>query len=299
MTSSDSTYKWPLQFKVVATAVAFSPSAKANLYESSRIAKMLNASMVLIHVGYKTPTTEQKLNELVSEVGIPKEMYAISWRSGDPTDAILNACAEENVDLLIAGALQKENLAQYYKGSVARKLCRKTSCSLLLLTHPEIESRQCNNVMVNGLEHPKTADTIKMAVFMANVFKSNQLTVVEEVEPNKIKNRAEDDMSIVKASREKATIEKLEKKRLHDILNEVPINENLRINDKIIFGKPGYTIGHFAEKNNVDLLVLNSPDTKLGVFDRVFTHNIEYILSDLPTDLLIVHTTKKMRDGFT
>ena len=91
MTSSDSTYKWPLQFNIVATAVAFSPSAKANLFESSRIAKMLNASMILIHVGYKTPTTEQKLNELISEVGIPNDMYTISWRSGDPTDAILNA----------------------------------------------------------------------------------------------------------------------------------------------------------------------------------------------------------------
>ncbi len=299
MTSSDSMYKWPLQFKIVATAVAFSPSAKANLFESSRIAKMLRASILLIHVGYKTPTTELKLDELILEVGIPKDMYTISWRSGDPTDAILNACAEENVDLLIAGALQKENLAQYYKGSVARKLSRKASCSLLLLTHPDIESRRCNNIMVNGLEHPKTADTIKMAVYMANIFNSNQLTVVEEVEPKKIKNKADDDISIIKASREKASIERVEKKRLKDVLQDLPMNENLKIKDKVIFGKPGYTIGHFAEKNNVDLLVLNSPDTKLGIFDRVFTHNLEYILSDLPTDLLIVHTTKKMIHGST
>jgi nucleotide-binding universal stress UspA family protein len=299
MNPSDSTYKWPLQFNIVATAVAFSPSAKANLFESSRIAKMLNASMLLIHVGYKTPTTEQKLTELIEEVGIPKEMYKVSWRSGDPTDAILNACAEENVDLLIAGALQKENLAQYYKGSVARKLSRKASCSLLLLTHPDIESRQCNNIMVNGLEHPKTSDTIKMAVYMSNIFKSNQLTVVEEVEPKKIKNRADDDISLVKASREKASIERIEKQRLNDVLHDLPMHDDLKIKDKVIFGKPGYTIGHFAEKNNVDLLVLNSPDTKLGIFDRVFTHNLEYILSDLPTDLLIVHTTKKMIHGST
>ena len=297
MTTSDSMYKWPLQFNTVATAVAFSPSAKANLFESSRIAKMLNATMLLIHVGYKTPTTEQKLNELISEVGISKDNYKISWRSGDPTDEILNACAEENVDLLIAGALQKENLAQYYKGSVARKLSRKASCSLLLLTHPDIESRQCNNIMVNGLEHPKTDDTIKMAVFMANIFKSNQLTVVEEIEPKKIKHRADDDISVVRASREKASIERIEKKRLKELLQDLPMHEDLRIMDKIIFGKPGYTIGHFAEKNHADLLVLNSPDTKLGIFDRVFTHNLEYILSDLPTDLLIVHTTKKMIHG--
>jgi len=152
--------------------------------------------------------------------------------------------------------------------------------------------------VVNGLDHPKTADTIKTAVYIANAFKTKQLTIVEEVDPKKIKSRGNDDMSVVKASRQMENIKRDEKHRLEDLLKDVPKNDDLVIKDKCIFGKQGYTIGHYAEKNHVDLLILNSPDTKLGILDRVFTHNLEYILSDIPTDILIVHTTKKMMDGF-
>ena len=63
----------------------------------------------------------------------------------------------------------------------------------------------------------------------------------------------------------------------------------LNVNHKCIFGKAGYTIGHFAAANRADLLVMNSPDSKLGIMDRVFTHELEYVLSDLPCCLMIVN----------
>ena len=39
-------------------------------------------------------------------------------------------------------------------------------------------------------------------------------------------------------------------------------------------------------------MVVNSPDTRLGFLDRIFKHDLEYMLADLPTDVLIVHNTK-------
>jgi nucleotide-binding universal stress UspA family protein len=68
----------------------------------------------------------------------------------------------------------------------------------------------------------------------------------------------------------------------------------LDIKEQHVFGKPGYTIAHYAKAKRADLLVVNSPDTKLGLLDRIFKHDLEYILADLPTDLLIVHTTKAL-----
>jgi hypothetical protein len=65
------------------------------------------------------------------------------------------------------------------------------------------------------------------------------------------------------------------------------------VKEHCIFGKKGYSIGHFAETSKADLLMVNSPDTKLGFLDRVFTHDLEYILSDMPCDILIVHSTRK------
>jgi hypothetical protein len=55
-------------------------------------------------------------------------------------------------------------------------------------------------------------------------------------------------------------------------------------------GKPGYAISSYARANKSDLVVFNSPDTHLGLFDRIFTHDIEYILADMPCNLLIIHS---------
>jgi hypothetical protein len=52
-------------------------------------------------------------------------------------------------------------------------------------------------------------------------------------------------------------------------------------------------ITQFAREHEADLLVLNSPDTKLNLLDRVFPHDIEFALADLPCDLLIVHSKKE------
>jgi len=66
----------------------------------------------------------------------------------------------------------------------------------------------------------------------------------------------------------------------------------MEISEQHVFGKKGYTISHYAKAKRADLLVVNSPDTRLGFLDRIFKHDLEYILADLPTDVLIVHHTK-------
>ena len=66
--------------------------------------------------------------------------------------------------------------------------------------------------------------------------------------------------------------------------------ENISVNVKTVHGKPGYAISQYAKQKDADLLVFNSPDTHLGIFDRIFTHDIEYALANLPCNLLIVHS---------
>ena len=56
-------------------------------------------------------------------------------------------------------------------------------------------------------------------------------------------------------------------------------------------GKRGYSIGHYAKVVRADLLVMNA-EKNLGFFDRLFTHDIEHILAELPTDVLIVNNKK-------
>ena len=77
--------------------------------------------------------------------------------------------------------------------------------------------------------------------------------------------------------------------KLHSMISKCDTGA-LKINEKIIKGKPGYAIRQYAETKKADLLVINSPDTHLTFLDRIFTHDIEFILADLPCNLLIVHS---------
>ena len=286
-------YKWPVTFNKVATAVAFSPTALAVMHEAIRIARMFKSHVYFIHAGKKTAESEKKLNELLTRLKCNKDYYDVVWRDEEPATAILNACKEFDIDLLIAGALQRENFLQFYKGSIARKLCRKANCSLLLLTHPTIESKPCEKIIVNGLDHPKTNDTLRTAFYVANAFNAKEVMVAEEIDPDKVGIKCDDDLSLAKANRKKANIARNEHTRFEKVLNETPVSQGIKIKEQCLFGKKGYSIGHYTRKNKADLLIMNSPDTKLGFFDRVFTHDLEFILADLPTDLLLVHSTRK------
>ena len=65
---------------------------------------------------------------------------------------------------------------------------------------------------------------------------------------------------------------------------------DLLFGNKFIFGKTGHSIGMYAQTKRADLLVLNSPNKKLSFYDRLFPHDIEYILGEMPCNLLVVHS---------
>ena len=63
--------------------------------------------------------------------------------------------------------------------------------------------------------------------------------------------------------------------------------KNKTIKLQPIYGKKGYSIGHYAEILRADLLVMPAPP-KISYWDRLFTHDMEHILAELPTDVLIL-----------
>jgi nucleotide-binding universal stress UspA family protein len=283
----------PYPFKTIATAFAFSPYAEANLHESTRIANMLDATLVLIHVGKETSAKKDKLELLLSQTELDRSKVKIEFREGDPVKCILESCKENEVDLLIAGAQKKENLLTFYTGSVARKLCRKAKCSILLLTDRSVIRNQCQEIVVSGGDHSKTASTVKTANYFGKILGAQHITIVDEIDPKKAAASADDDLQLEAASRKRKELKQKEDERINRLEQEIEKENGIPVGHKCIFGKPGYTIGHYASAYKADLLVMNSPDTELGIMDRVFTHDLEYILSDLPCCLMIVHQTAK------
>ena len=279
----------PFPFKTVATAIAFSPYAEANLHESVRIANMLDAKLVLVHVGRETPQKMERLELLVSQTDIDRDKVTIDFREGDPVRSILDSCKENNVDLLIAGAMKKENLLKFYTGSIARKLCRKAECSILLLTDRSVIRNKCKEIVVSGDNHDKTEGTVRTANYFGKVLGAEHITIIDEIDPKTTGNQADDDAQLAETALKRKEFQKKEDARLAALEAQLKLDGALAVNHKCIFGKAGYTIGHYSTANNVDLLVMNSPDSKLGIMDRVFTHDLEYVLSDLPCCLMIVN----------
>ena len=98
-----------------------------------------------------------------------------------------------------------------------------------------------------------------------------------------------DNSTAPQAKEIKKNIAEESEETLQMIIDKCDVGD-INVTDKSIKGKPGYAISKYARDKKADLLVINSPDTHLNVFDRIFTHDIEYILADLPCNLLIVHS---------
>ena len=76
------------------------------------------------------------------------------------------------------------------------------------------------------------------------------------------------------------------------LLEHIP-HDHIKLNIKVVSGKSGFELSQFAQKKQADLLVVGAPPRRFSIFDRVFTHDQEYIFADMPCNLLIVNPGKE------
>jgi nucleotide-binding universal stress UspA family protein len=279
----------PFPFETIALAVAFSPRLEALLCETKRIASLYGSHLVLIHVGKKESEWEDKLDKLIAKTGISKIKHRVIWMEGEPVDTILRLCKLNVVDLLILGAIERENLFKYYVGSIARNISRRAKCSVLLLTTPSINPKKFAKIMVSGVDNPKTELTLQTVQYMAEKEKVKEFKVIREVDFPLLPGGANENEAESEVIQIKRQLFEEEQTRIVELVQRIA-KEQVSITIEDVNGKAGYAISHHARKNNADLVVFNSPDVLLGLFDRIFTHDIEYVLADLPCNLLIVHS---------
>ncbi len=276
-------------FKTIAVGAAFSPNLKPNIYEASRLSLFIGTKLILIHVGEKSSDKTDKIKTILEPFIKDGLEFEIVFKTGDPVDVILSITEEKQVDLLILGAVQRENVLKYYVGSIARKITRKANCSVLLLINPSVERVTCQHVVVNGLKDPKTKQTINAAFYVASKLGANKMTIVEEISQQEVSVNVDDDKSLRRSTIVKERIKLREDSRINKLIKEIPDEhkKDLNVKTQPIFGKRGYSIGHYAQVVRADLLVMNAP-SKMTFWDRLFPHDIEHILTELPTDVLIV-----------
>lgn len=276
-------------FKSIGIGVAYSPNLKANLFEAARLSVFFNSKLFLIHVGDASEDKVNMLKVILKSFEKDKLDYEVVFKKGNPVDVILSVSEEKKIDLLVLGAVQRERFVKYYVGSIARKITRQAKCSILLLIKPSVERVPCEHIVVNGLKDPKTEQTIKTSFYVAKQLKAQKITIVEEINQEQVAVKVDDDKSLRRASIIKERIKLRENSRIKEIIEHIPeaYTNNIIIKSQPIFGKKGYSIGHYAQISRADLLVMNAP-SKMTFWDRLFPHDIEHILTELPTDVLIL-----------
>jgi nucleotide-binding universal stress UspA family protein len=274
-------------FNKIGLAVTFSPNGKALLQEAKRLSSLFGAQLLLIHVGEKTSRLETELNELIIQSSIKPDDIEIAWETGEPARSILKVCHEKNVDLLIAGALEKEKSIKYYAGSIARKIMREAQCSVLIKVSPKIPPVPYHHFCVSTTFSPEGENTIKRAFDFARLEKADQFVLLKEFQVPGLAMTVYDSGSIKETEENLANWQKEEKEKLQLFVKELGL-AGIEVKTECLYGKEGYEAGKYVKETGGEILVLTGSKSRLKFFDRVFQHDLEFLFENIPCDLLII-----------
>lgn len=277
-----------MKISKIGLALAFSPRMEAMMAEATRLIRAYHAQLLLVHVGKETEEAKDQLQTLLTKSQLEISQVKILWKEGDPADCILSACKEEQVDLLIAGALKKEQFVKYYLGTIARKILRKANCSVLMLIDPSVERKGFQQIVANAEDSAYVEDALAAACDMGIKENAQWLHIVREVKLLGLTMSALDDCSEEEHNQLRNGLMRTEIENVEKILTKIP-HAGLKVNIKLLSGKSGYELSQFAQRKRADLLVVGASPRKFWFFDRVFTHDLEYIFQDLPCNLLVIH----------
>jgi nucleotide-binding universal stress UspA family protein len=199
----------------------------------------------------------------------------------------LSVCKREGIELLLAGALRKENLVKFYIGSIARRILRKANCSVFTMIEPSAPPQAIKRVVINATEGVNSEETVKTGITWSKRVGARKVVIFKAIPLFGLSmaiSGEEGSERSYEAARRKIISEAYEETEA--LVNQIDTGP-LKIHIKIAAGKPGYELRKCALKIKADLLVVKAPGHKLGILDRLFPHYLEQVLWDLPCNLLI------------
>jgi nucleotide-binding universal stress UspA family protein len=280
----------PYPFETIAVYVAFTTRLQDVLAEAGYLAGAHNARLILVCIEKETLPLKTALENVCARSGLNLNETTVIWETGEPIKILLQICKDNAVDLLILETLRREKALCYYLGSVARGVSRRAKCSLLLLTDPPSGNTHFQKIIVSGAINPKTPFTLNTAVYFAQHAGVKDITIITEFDqPALAMATAYTSGTAENIAHFQKQLTSEEADSLHTMVGSCH-PEGINIIEETIVGRPGYAIRQHAKSKNADLLIINSPDSRYGILDRIFTHDMEYILEDLPCNVLIVHS---------
>lgn len=218
------------------------------------------AAFTILHVVPPQITTEaltekwEEGNQLIAKVleSVPLDPSKVSTilRQGEPKDTVCQVADEINADLIIMGSRALKRLEAILENSVSQYVFQLTNHPMLLVKE-DIYVKKIKRVMV-ALDKSAAADyALEFATFLLRDYPEAQLYLARvnpDLKPNITLSQAEMETNPVLAP----AVAKV--KRL-----------GIPYRCLVTGGRPGEQICKLAEDNNIDLLLLGSPDRRPSV----------------------------------
>jgi nucleotide-binding universal stress UspA family protein len=268
-------------YKTIAVATTFSPRFKHVLAEAKRIRDRFAAKLHLIYVGRRNQDTPRKFGDVLAELELPTDS-PIHYEEGDPAEAILAALARENIDVLVAGALEKEIVLHSFLGNVARRLVREANCSVILFTAPQKRPKPLRRIVFiadhsqQGLVALKTTLMLAEAESCERLYVIGIITAFDEARAS----IAGDATGSTTHKPNHGEEDPLEEFVLSAGATEVPIET------RFIKGATGLAASDFVRSVEADLLVVPLPKSRETV--QQLPSNIAWVSDVIPCNLWIV-----------
>ncbi len=274
-------------FKKLGLALTFSPTGLALLRETKRLKELFNSELVLFHVGPKDNESEVKLGKMIDDSGLAKQSTEIIWVQGNPANEILKVTKSANVDLLIAGALEKEPVLKYYLGSMARKIMREASSSVLILkSHSEV-AVGFKKFCVSTDYSQDSESIIRLSYQFALMENANEFIIVRDIYTPGLSSAAMESGITSNADNVISIFQKEEEEKLIMFVRELNL-KGIPVIVKCLYGREGWAERDFVQNNNIDIFAVNGKTKRSYFFDRLFPNELEFSIKHLPSNLLIL-----------
>jgi|SRR5215217_4713815 len=271
----------PSPYKRIAVATTFSPRFREVLAEAKRIRDRFSADLHLVYVGKRDQETVTKFSNVLSELQLPPDS-PIHYEQGNPAEAILQAVNREKIDLITAGALEKEVVMHPFLGNVARRIVRDAPCSVVLFTKPSAEPTPLRRIVFiadfssHGLHALQRTLPLAAAESCERLYVISVTTTFDQARASIRADAGKGEEPQTNEQQEEA----LERFVLSAGATEVPIEA------RCIRGNTGLAASDFVQSIDADLLVV--PVQRRNGASPALPTNIAWITDVIPCNLWVI-----------
>ena len=269
------------RYKKIALASTFSPRFLPLLAETGRLAEKLNCDFSLIHAGEENEESRGKFEAAFKDVSLARRPR-IHWAGGEPAAAILQTIKEQGIDLLVAGALEKEASGRHYVGNVARSLLRDAPCSLLLFTNPSVDPQPFRQIVVITDFSELSLLSLERTYFLAreNAAEGIRIVRIFTIFTQALEQPEE---FFGKTDSRRPMLEAEEKHIAEFAVKAGP--SPVPVETICVEGTTGFAASDYVEAVKADLLVI--PSKPVGT-PQLLPDGMDWVFSVIPSNLFIV-----------